>query len=161
MATLTQKIVPNLWYDKEAVEAARFYTSICKDSRIISISTVTDTPAGDVDVVTFELFGQPFLAMSAGPDFKFTYAISFAIQCDTQEELDYYWEKLSSDGGKQVECGWLEDKYGLAWQIVPTVMNDMMEGNDPVALHRMNQAMMKMKKLDIAALERAYNGEDA
>ena len=108
MATIKNKIVPHLWFDKEAIEAARFYTSAFKDSRIISISTLQDTPSGAVDVVTFELFGQEFMAISAGPLFKFNESISFTVKCDTQEEIDYYWDKLTSDGGQEIECGWLK-----------------------------------------------------
>jgi predicted 3-demethylubiquinone-9 3-methyltransferase (glyoxalase superfamily) len=157
--TIRQKIVPHLWFDKEAVEAAGFYTSLFKDSRIKSTTTIHDTPSGTVDVVTFELFGQDFMAISAGPLFKFNESISFVVKCETQEEIDLYWEKLTGDGGQEVECGWLKDKYGLSWQIVPAVMEEMLQSKDPEQVARVIQAFLKMKKFDIAALQRAYEGK--
>ena len=159
MATIKQKIVPHLWFDKEAKEAAEFYTSVFKNSRIKSTTTLHDTPSGTVDVVTFELFGQEFMAISAGPLFKFNESISLVVKCDTQEEIDFYWQRLTSEGGQEVECGWLKDKYGLSWQIVPTVMDEMMQSKDPARLARVTQAFLKMKKFDIAALQRAYDGK--
>ncbi|SDG83980.1 VOC family protein [Nitrosomonas sp. Nm132] len=158
MATIKQKIVPHLWFDKEAKEAANFYCSVFPDSRITSITTLPNTPSGDCDVVSFTLSGQPFMAISAGPLFKFNESISFMVYCETQEELDYYWEKLSAVPEAE-QCGWLKDKYGLSWQIVPTIMDRIMEDQDPERLARVTQAFLKMKKFDLAALQRAYDGD--
>ncbi len=159
MATIKQKIVPHLWFDREAAEAAGFYTSVFSGSRITGTTTLHDTPSGTVDVVTFELLGQEFMAISAGPFFKFNESISFIVRCETQEEIDFYWEKLAGGGGQEVECGWLKDKYGLSWQIVPAVLDDMMKSKDPERLARITRAFLRMKKFDIAALQRAYDGE--
>ncbi|WP_430232770.1 VOC family protein [Nitrosomonas communis] len=159
MTTIKQKIVPHLWFDKEAKEAAEFYTSIFKNSRITRTTTLHNVPSGTVDVVTFEFFGQEFMAISAGPLFKFNESLSFMVKCDTQEEIDFYWQRLTSEGGQEVECGWLKDKYGLSWQIVPAVMDEMMQSQDPARLTRVTQAFLKMKKFDIAALQRAYDGK--
>jgi predicted 3-demethylubiquinone-9 3-methyltransferase (glyoxalase superfamily) len=150
-----QKIVSHLWFDKEAKEAAEFYVSIFPNSRIKNVAVLHDTPSGDTDVVSFELSGQPFMAISAGPLFKFNEAISFVVPCDTQEEIDYYWEKLSADPNAG-QCGWLKDKYGLSWQITPAIMNEMMEGNNEKKKAAVTQAFLKMKKFDIAALKQAY-----
>jgi predicted 3-demethylubiquinone-9 3-methyltransferase (glyoxalase superfamily) len=155
MPTLKQTIVPHLWYDKEAKEAAEFYTSIFKDSRITNVTTISDTPSGTVDIVSFELLGQAFMAMSAGPLFRFNESISFMVNCDTQEEIDYYWEKLTADGGEEGQCGWLKDKFGLSWQVVPANMGEMMDAKDPEAMARVTQAFLKMTKFDLAALKRA------
>ena len=157
MASVKQKIVPHLWYDKEAKEAAEFYTSVFPDSRITHITTLHDTPSGDCDVVSFELNGQPFMAISAGPLFKFNESISFMVYCENQKEVDYYWEKLSAVPESE-QCGWLKDKYGLCWQIVPTRMNEMLERGTAEQVARVTQAFLPMKKLDIAELERAYAG---
>jgi predicted 3-demethylubiquinone-9 3-methyltransferase (glyoxalase superfamily) len=157
MVKIKQKIVPHLWFDREAKEAAEFYTSVFNNSRIISIATLHDTPSGTVDIVTFELFGQEFMAIIAGPLFKFNESISFIVKCDTQDEIDFYWEKLTSEGGQEIECGWLKDKYGLSWQIVPTFMDEMMRSKDPERFARVTQAFLKMKKFDIAALQTAYD----
>jgi predicted 3-demethylubiquinone-9 3-methyltransferase (glyoxalase superfamily) len=159
MATLKQTIVPHLWYDKEAKEAAEFYTSIFEDSRITNITTISDTPSGTVDIVSFELLGQKFMAISAGPAFTFNESISFMVNCDTQEEIDYYWGKLTADGGQEGRCGWLKDKFGLSWQVVPAAMDEMMDGKDPEATARVTQAFLKMTKFDIAALQRARAGK--
>ncbi|HYA92231.1 MAG TPA: VOC family protein [Thermodesulfobacteriota bacterium] len=158
MTVIKQKIVPHLWFDKEAREAANFYCSVFPESRITSITTLHDTPSGDCDVVSFTLSGQPFMAISAGPLFKFNESISFMVYCDTQEEIDYYWEKLSTVPEAE-QCGWLKDKYGLSWQIVPTVMDKMMQDQNPERLARVTQAFLKMKKFDLAALQRAYDGK--
>jgi predicted 3-demethylubiquinone-9 3-methyltransferase (glyoxalase superfamily) len=158
MAGIKQKIVPHLWFDREAKEAADFYCSVFPDSRITSITTLRDTPSGDCDVVSFTLSGQPFMAISAGPLFKFNESISFMVYCDTQEEIDYFWEKLSAVPEAE-QCGWLKDKYGLSWQIVPTAMDNMMREKDPERLARITQAFLKMKKFDLAALQRAYDGK--
>jgi predicted 3-demethylubiquinone-9 3-methyltransferase (glyoxalase superfamily) len=152
-----QKITPHLWFDKEATEAAEFYTSVFPNSRITKVTTVRDTPSGDCDLVSFELSGQPFMAISAGPRFTFDEAISFIVRCDTQEEIDYYWRALSADP-EAGQCGWLKDKYGLSWQIVPTVLGEMMTDDDPGKTARVTQAFLKMKKFDIEALRRAYDG---
>jgi predicted 3-demethylubiquinone-9 3-methyltransferase (glyoxalase superfamily) len=158
MATIKQTIVPHLWFDKEAKEAAEFYTSIFKDSRITNVTTIHDTPSGTVDTVSFELLGQEFMAISAGPLFKFNESISFIVRCETQEEIDYYWEKLTAGGGEEGQCGWLKDRYGLSWQVVPAAMDEMMAEKDPEALARVTQAFLKMAKFDIAALQRAHDG---
>src|SRR3974390_913050 len=121
-----KKITPHLWFEKGAKEAAEFYVSLFPDSKINSVTTIHNTPSGDCDIVSFELAGQPFAAIGAGPLFKFNEAISFLVPCDTQEEIDYYWEKLSADP-KAEQCGWLKDKYGVSWQIVPTAMGKMMK----------------------------------
>ena len=159
MPTIKQAIVPHLWYDKEAKEAAEFYTSIFADSRITNITTISDTPSGTVGIVSFELLGQEFMAMSAGPLFKFNESISFIVRCETQEEIDYYWEKLTADGGQEGQCGWLKDKYGLSWQVVPANMGELMNGLDPEAQARVTQAFLRMKKFDLATLQRAREGK--
>ncbi|MDQ7783640.1 MAG: VOC family protein [Desulfomonilaceae bacterium] len=152
-----QRITPHLWFDKEAKEAAEFYTSVFPESKIKGTTTIHNTPSGSVDIVTIELLGQEFMLISAGPLFKFTEAISFMIHCDTQEEIDYYWQRLSAVPEAE-QCGWLKDKYGLSWQIVPTVMDEMMREKDEKKLARVTEAFLKMKKFDIAALKRAYEG---
>jgi predicted 3-demethylubiquinone-9 3-methyltransferase (glyoxalase superfamily) len=149
------RITSHLWFDKEAKEAAQFYTSIFSNSKIKNITTIYDTPSGSADIVTIELLGQEFTLISAGPFFKFNEAISFMVHCDTQDEIDYYWEKLSADP-KAEQCGWLKDKYGLSWQIVPTMMAQMMKDKDPKKIARVTQAFLKMKKFDIAKLKQAY-----
>lgn len=152
-----QKITPHLWFDKEAKEAAEFYASIFPQSKIKDTATLHNTPSGTVDIVTIELLGQDFMLLSAGPLFKFNEAISFIVHCDTQEEIDYYWEKLSAVPEAE-QCGWLKDKFGLSWQIVPTAMEEMMKDKDQEKLARVTEAFLKMKKFDIAALKRAYEG---
>jgi len=151
------KIVPHLWFDKEAVEAAEFYVSVFPDSRITSVSKITDTPSGDCDVVSFELAGQPFMAISAGPLFKFNESISFMVNCESQDEIDYFWDRLSADPEAE-ECGWLKDKFGLSWQIVPTRLNELLQEGTPEQAQRVTRAFLAMKKLDIAALEQAHRG---
>ena len=157
MAKIEQKIVPHLWYDKEAREAAEFYTSIFPDSKVTNVTTLHDTPSGDCDVVSFELFGQQFQAISAGPIFKFNEAISLMVYCESQEEIDQYWDKLSASPENE-QCGWLKDKFGLSWQIVPAQMDEMMAKGTEEQVARITQAFLPMKKLDIKALEDAYNG---
>jgi predicted 3-demethylubiquinone-9 3-methyltransferase (glyoxalase superfamily) len=159
MSSVQARIVPHLWFDKEAREAAEFYTSIFKDSRIKSTVKIQDTPSGEVDIVTFELFGQEFMAISAGPLFKFNESISFIVRCDTQEEIDFYWKELTSKGGQEGQCGWLKDKYGLSWQIVPTIMEQMMQSSDTERLARVTQAFLKMHKFNIAELQSAHEGK--
>ncbi len=152
------KITPHLWFDKEAGEAAEFYTSVFPKSRIKDATTLHNTPSGTVEIVAIELLGQEFMLISAGPLFKFNESISFIITCDTQEEIDYYWEKLSAVPEAE-QCGWLKDKYGLSWQVVPAVMGEMMKDKDKEKLARVTGAFLKMKKFDIAALQMAYKGE--
>jgi predicted 3-demethylubiquinone-9 3-methyltransferase (glyoxalase superfamily) len=152
-----QKIIPHLWFDKEAKEAAEFYVSVFPDSKIVNVTTLKNTPSGDSEIVSFELKGQPFMAISAGPYFKFSEAISFIIQCETQEEIDYYWEKLSAVPESE-QCGWVKDKYGMSWQITPTRMDEMMRTGTEEQIGRVTQAFLPMKKLDLAAIEKAFAG---
>ncbi len=151
------QIVPHLWFDTEAKEAAAFYASIFPDSAVTNVTTLRDTPSGDSDVVSFTLSGQPFMAISAGPLFKFNESISFIVRCETQDEIDRFWEQLSADPEAE-QCGWLKDKYGLSWQIVPTRMDEMLGSGTEEQRARVTQAFLPMKKLDIAELERAYAG---
>lgn len=155
------KIVTNLWFDTEAEEAAKLYTSIFKNSKIINTSYFGEggrRPAGMVMTVTFELDGQMFTALNGGPEFTFSEAISLLVNCEGQEEVDELWEKLS-EGGSEGPCGWLKDKYGLSWQIFPTILGKLLNDPDPVKAQRVTQAMLQMGKLDIAALKQAHNGE--
>ncbi|MEA2506677.1 MAG: hypothetical protein QOH48_1295 [Actinomycetota bacterium] len=152
-----QKIVPNLWFDTEAKEAADFYISIFDDSEILNVSHYGEAgprPAGMVLTVSFKLAGQQFTGINGGPDFKFTEAISLLVNCEGQEEVDNLWEKLS-DGGEKGPCGWLKDRFGLSWQIVPTVLEKMLTDKDADKANRVMAAMLKMSKIDIRALERA------
>ncbi len=155
-----QKIVPNLWFDTEAEEAAEFYCSIFKDSEITGMTHYPESapgPTGSVMTVDFRLFGQDFTAINGGPDFKFTEAVSFLVGCDTQEEVDELWEKLLEGGGQEVQCGWLKDRYGLSWQIVPKGMDEMFAKGDPARANNAMKAMLQMKKLDLAELQKAYD----
>ena len=155
------KITPFLWFDREAEEAARFYTSIFADSKILAVSRYGEAgpgPKGSVMTVEFQLAGQRFLALNGGPHFKFTEAISLLVDCDTQEEVDGLWERLTSGGGQEGRCGWLKDRFGLSWQIVPSALGQLMQDPDPERPRRAMQAMLQMKKLDIAALKRAHAG---
>ena len=157
-----QKITPFLWFDKNAEDAVNFYTSIFKNSKIKKISRYGDAgpgPKGSVMTATFEIEGQEFVALNAGPRFKFTEAISFVINCENQKEVDYYWEKLLAGGGKEQACGWLKDKFGLSWQVVPTILEELMTDKDPAKANRVMQEMLQMVKLDIAALKKAYEGK--
>jgi predicted 3-demethylubiquinone-9 3-methyltransferase (glyoxalase superfamily) len=158
MTTGIQKITPFLWFNKEAGEAAKFYTSLFPNSKILSPVSYDDTPSGTVDIYTIELSGQQFTMMNAGPQFKFNEAISFVINCESQEEVDYYWDRLTADGGEESMCGWLKDKFGVSWQVVPRRFNELVNDDDKEKAERVMQAMLKMKKLDIAALEKAYDG---
>lgn len=151
-----QKITPFLWFDKEAREAAEFYVSVFKDAQILNNSTLKDTPFGAVEVITLRLFGQKYQLMSAGPLFKFNEAISFVVNCETQEETDYYWEKLSAVPEAEA-CGWLKDKFGVSWQIVPKQLPELLNDPDPAKAGRVMQAMLRMKKIDIAGLRQAYD----
>jgi predicted 3-demethylubiquinone-9 3-methyltransferase (glyoxalase superfamily) len=157
MATM-QKITPNLWFDTEAEEAATFYTSIFRDSqigRIMRYGEAGPRPAGMVMTVTFQLAGQEFTALNGGPEFTFNEAISLLVNCATQDEVDEFWEKLSA-GGEKGPCGWLKDKYGVSWQIVPTALEEMLQDQDPDRADRVMNAMLQMSKIDIEGLEKAY-----
>jgi predicted 3-demethylubiquinone-9 3-methyltransferase (glyoxalase superfamily) len=157
---MQQRITPNLWFDTEAEEAAEFYTSVFKNSRIVSVTHYTEAgprEAGTVLTVEFELDGQRFVGINGGPQFKFDEAVSFEIHCEDQEEIDYYWEKLT-EGGSESQCGWLKDRYGLSWQVVPTGMEELFADRDPERARRAMEAMLKMGKLDIAALRSAADG---
>ena len=162
---MQQKITPFLWYTKEAEEAAKHYASIFPDSRVTRVNALpSDTPsgpAGTVRVVEFELFGQPFMAISAGPLDAFNHAVSFIVNCDTQAEIDRYWNGFLAAGGKAEQCGWLKDRYGLYWQIVPSRLGEMMSDPDRAKAKRAADAMLTMQKFDIAALEAAYAGKSA
>jgi predicted 3-demethylubiquinone-9 3-methyltransferase (glyoxalase superfamily) len=156
------KIFPHLWYAKDADKAAEFYASIFPDSRVDRVTPVlTESPSGppgSVKIVDFTLLGQRFQAIGAGPHHEFNDAISMVVVCDDQAEIDRYWNALLADGGKEQACGWLTDKYGLRWQIVPDALEAMMTDSDPVKVKRMSEALLKMVKLDIAALEAAFRG---
>lgn len=150
-----KKITPFLWFDTQAEEAMNFYVSVFKNSKVLS---VTPGPDGRAFTVNFELDGQEFIALNAGPQFKFTEAVSFFVDGKDQAEVDYLWEKLIADGGEESMCGWLKDKFGLSWQIVPSALGRMMNDNDPEKAGRVTQAMLKMRKIDVKALEDAYEG---
>ncbi len=155
------KITPFLWFDKEAEQAAKFYTSVFKGSKILGISRYgkgMPGKAGSVMTVKFRLLGQEFSALNGGPAYKFTHAVSFVVHCKSQKEVDYYWRRLSA-GGKEVQCGWLQDRYGLSWQIVPVMMLEALAGKDKAKIDRMMGAMMQMVKLDIKGLQRAAAGK--
>jgi predicted 3-demethylubiquinone-9 3-methyltransferase (glyoxalase superfamily) len=160
---MAQKITPNLWFDTEAADAAEFYTSVFKNSRIVDVLHYNEAgprEAGMVMMVEFELDGQRFVAINGGPEFKFDEAVSLEISCETQEEVDYYWEALS-EGGSEGPCGWLKDRFGLSWQVVPTGMQELFSDPDPERAKRAMEAMLKMGKLDIAALRSAADGVPA
>src|SRR2546427_9884141 len=165
MRKTMQKIAPFLWFDNHAEDAVKFYVSIFKNSKIGSITRYEEEaakasgrPKGSVMTVAFELAGQEFVALNGGPRFKFTEAISFVVNCETQEEIDHFWEKLTADGGQESMCGWLKDKFGLSWQIVPTDLPKLMQSGDAKKSERVMQAILQMKKLDIAKLKEAYEG---
>jgi predicted 3-demethylubiquinone-9 3-methyltransferase (glyoxalase superfamily) len=156
-----QKITPFLWFDNQAEEAAKFYTSIFRRSRILNIARYSEAaekpsgkPRGSVMTVQFQLAGHEFVALNGGPHFKFTEAISFVVSCRTQAEVDYFWRRLSA-GGKEVQCGWLKDKYGISWQIVPTVLGELLSNKDAAKAQRVMDALLKMVKLDIKKLKQA------
>ena len=156
-----QKITTFLWFDGNAEEAANFYCSVFKNSRILNVVHSGDTPGpkGSVLVVDFELDGQNFTALNGGPQFKFNESISLVIHCDTQDEIDYYWEKLTSDGGQESMCGWLKDKYGLSWQVTPSILPELFRDDDQAKLDRVMKAVMTMRKLDIATMQKAAEGK--
>jgi predicted 3-demethylubiquinone-9 3-methyltransferase (glyoxalase superfamily) len=152
-----QKITPFLWFDNHAEAAVEFYTSVFKDAKVGKVARYTDAgpgPKGSVMTATITLFGQAFILINGGPQFKFTEAISFVVNCETQQEIDEYWEKLS-EGGEKSRCGWLKDKFGLSWQIVPTILGKLMQDQDQEKVKRVMQAMLKMDKLDIATFQNA------
>ena len=160
--TASARIYPFLWYAKEAEEAANFYASIFPDSRVDRVTPLMSEspsgPPGSVKVVDFTLFGQRFQAMSAGPHHEFNDAMSLVVECDDQKELDRYWNALLEGGGKPQACGWLNDRYGVRWQIVPSALNEMMQDKDTARAKRVSDAMLKMVKLDLATLQQAYRG---
>ncbi len=156
-----QRITPSLWFDNNAEEAATFYVSVFDDAEILNVTRYTEAgpgPEGTVVTISFRLHGQEFVAINGGPQFPFTEAISFTINCASQEEVDYYWEKLT-DGGEPVQCGWLKDRFGLSWQVVPTILQELIGDKDPAKAKRVTEAMLKMIKLDIAQLQAAYEGD--
>ncbi|TGN13357.1 VOC family protein [Leptospira ilyithenensis] len=146
-----EKITPFLWFDNNVEEAVNFYTSVFKNSKITNVSR----HGGSIMSATFELEGQKFLAMNGGPQFKFTEAVSFFVNCENQEEIDEFWEKLSAGGSKQ-RCGWLKDQFGLSWQIIPPILGELLQDKDPAKSQRVLQAMLQMDKIDIKALQKAY-----
>ena len=148
MVNIKQKITPFLWYENQAKEAAEFYCSIFKNSKILSVTPM---------IVTFELEGQKFIGLNGGPQFKFTEAISFVVDCETQEEVDGLWEKFTAHGGQESQCGWLKDKFGMSWQIIPSILMKLMGDPDPEKSQRVMQAMLKMKKIEIKDLQAAYD----
>lgn len=157
-----QKIKPFLWFDDQAEEAMNFYTSVFEDSKVIGVSRYGEAGPGEpgsVMIASFEIEGQRFTALNGGPRFKFTEAISFEIDCETQEEVDYLWESLTSGGGEESMCGWVRDKYGLSWQVVPRILGELMGDEDREKAKRVTEAMLGMRKIEIAELQRAYEGE--
>jgi predicted 3-demethylubiquinone-9 3-methyltransferase (glyoxalase superfamily) len=163
-----QKITPFLWFDDQAEEAAKFYTSIFKDSKVGKILRYSEEtakisqsgrPPGSVLTVEFEIEGQKFTALNGGPQFKFNESVSFVVNCETQEEVDYFWEKLTADGGQESACGWLKDKFGVSWQITPTVLIEMLQDENAAKSERVMNAMLQMQKIDIKTLREAYAGE--
>ena len=167
--SVIHRITPCLWFDNEAEEAARFYTGIFPNSRVVAIARygeagheIHQRPAGSVMTVDFELDGVGFTALNGGPVFTFNEAISLQINCETQEEVDHYWTRLSEGGDEQAQqCGWLKDRFGVSWQVVPTVLNEMVRDHQSAASQRAMEAMLRMKKLDIRELQQAYEGEGA
>jgi predicted 3-demethylubiquinone-9 3-methyltransferase (glyoxalase superfamily) len=160
---MQQKITPSLWFDTEAEEAAVFYVSVFKNARIVNVAHYTEAgprPAGTVMTVEFELDGQRFVGINGGPQFTFDEAVSFQITCESQDEVDHYWERLS-EGGEEGQCGWLKDRFGLSWQVVPTGMEEVFADPHPERAKRAMQAMLGMRKLDIAALRSAADGQEA
>lgn len=160
-----QKITPFLWFDNQAEEAAKFYASIFKNSKVGEITRYDEAaaqasgrPAGSAMTVEFELEGQRFTGLNGGPTFKFTEAVSFAVSCETQEEVDYFWSKLTADGGAESQCGWLKDKFGLSWQITPKILIELLKDKDKAKSQRAMKAMLQMRKIDIAKLEEAAAG---
>jgi predicted 3-demethylubiquinone-9 3-methyltransferase (glyoxalase superfamily) len=158
--TLNPRIYPHLWYDREAREAAEFYCTVFPNSRIVRTFSINNTPSGEVEIVDFELAGHPFQAISAGPLFKFNEAISLVVACETQEEIDHYWEMLSAVPEAE-QCGWLKDRFGVSWQVAPSALGELLAGGNPEQKARVTEAFLQMKKFDLAALQRAYDGAEA
>ena len=161
-----QKITPFLWFDDQAEEVVKFYTALFKNSKMGRIlryneeaAEKTGRPVGSVLTIEFEIEGQKFVALNGGPLFKFNESVSFVVNCETQEEVDYFWEKLTADGGEESACGWLKDKFGVSWQITPTVLIDMSHDKDPEKAERVMQAMLQMQKIEIPKLKAAYGGK--
>jgi predicted 3-demethylubiquinone-9 3-methyltransferase (glyoxalase superfamily) len=161
-----QKITPFLWFDNQAEEAAKFYTSVFENSKVGRILRYDEASAkaaggavGSVLTIEFEIGGQKFTALNGGPEFKFNESISFVVNCDTQKEVDYFWEKLTAGGGQESHCGWLRDKFGVSWQIVPTVLIEMLHDKDSEKSERVMKAMLQMQKIDIKLLKEAYAGK--
>jgi predicted 3-demethylubiquinone-9 3-methyltransferase (glyoxalase superfamily) len=161
-----QKITPFLWFDDQAEEAVKFYTSVFKNSKVgrtlrydENAAKTAGGPVGSVLTIEFELEGQKFVALNGGPQFKFNESISFVVNCETQEEVDYYWKKLTANGGEESQCGWLKDKFGVSWQITPTILIDMLHDKDSEKSERVMKAMLEMQKIDIAKLKAAYAGK--
>jgi predicted 3-demethylubiquinone-9 3-methyltransferase (glyoxalase superfamily) len=163
-----QKITPFLWFDDQAEEAVKFYTSVFKNSKVVKILhygeeaakvSQSGRPVGSVLTIEFEIEGQKFTALNGGPQFQFNESVSFVVNCKTQQEVDYFWEKLTADGGQESACGWLKDKFGLSWQIVPTVLIEMLHDKDIKKAERVMKAMLQMQKIDIERLQRAYAGK--
>lgn len=159
-------ITPNFWFDDQAEEAARFYAAIFPNSKVGAItryspeaSQIAGRPEGSVMTVSFELDGEPFMALNGGPIFKFNESISFIVHCDTQKDIDYFWDRLTADGGQPGQCGWLKDRFGVSWQVVPSNMEEIMKRGDAEGQRRLMAALLKMTKLDVDALDRAYRGE--
>ena len=154
-----QKITPFLWFNDNAEEAAQFYMSVFPHSKLIGMTRYNEAgpgPNGGVMTVEFELDGQRFIALNGGPQFKFSEAVSFVVNCRTQDEVDRFWDRLLEDGGQPVQCGWLRDRFGLSWQVVPTQLNELLQSGDPEQARRVMEAMLKMVKIDLHALEEAY-----
>lgn len=163
---MTQKITPFLWFDNNAEEAAAFYTSVFNESAIGAAANYegdagekVGQPKGSVMVVNFEIAGQKFIGLNGGPKYKFNESISFVIDCKDQDEVDYYWSRLTADGGQETKCGWVKDKFGVSWQVVPTVLSSIIGGPDAEGRQRAIQAMLQMQKLDIQTLQDAYDGK--
>jgi predicted 3-demethylubiquinone-9 3-methyltransferase (glyoxalase superfamily) len=157
-----QKIAPCLWFDDNAEEAVNFYTSIFRDSKVIDVARYGEGgpgPTGSVLTMTFQIHGLEVIALNGGPHFTFNEAISLSVRCETQQEVDDLWEKLTADGGEESQCGWLKDKFGLSWQIVPKALIEMLQDPNPEASQRVMQAMLQMRKIDVPTLEKAYNNQ--
>jgi len=157
-----QKITPFLWFDSNAEEAVNFYISLFKNSKILSVTRYGEAgpgPAGTIMTATFQLDGQEFTALNGGPHFKFTEAISLSVNCETQEEIDEFWEKLSSEGGEKGRCGWLKDKYGLSWQVSATGWDEMLQDKDPEKVKRVMEAVLQMDKIELETIKKAYEGQ--
>jgi predicted 3-demethylubiquinone-9 3-methyltransferase (glyoxalase superfamily) len=159
---MAQKIITNLWFDGNAEEAAEFYASLFDDARVVSVVPYSEAAPGETGstmLVEFELAGQRFVGINGGPQFTFSEAISLQIDCADQAEVDYFWERLTADGGEESQCGWCRDRFGLSWQVVPKGMEQFFAGNDPERVNRAMEAMLEMKKIDLAAMQRAADGE--